>query len=1041
MTIKFNILDWHSYDNDEKEYVIDVFGRTKNNKTIYVSVTDYTPYFYVKVPSDWSNIFLKLFVESLTDKNQKIYKADIVKKKDLIGFTDGRLFNFIRLIFKNHKDMRNCAYCLSRRLSVGGLPPKKYKLYESNIDPILRFIHIQNLEVCGWAKIKHYENIDNVSICDINVKVFWKNMVRYENNMIASFSVASFDIECTSGDGTFPQARRESDKIIQIGTTFQIYGETERCLKHLITLDTCDEIKDVQVESYETEEQVLLAWARLIERENPDIITGYNIHGFDEKYLHDRSVFYGCSESFEFLSRIIDEKTEFVEKELSSNALGQNKLYYYNMIGRIKIDLYKVIQRDYKLTSYKLDNVAAHFIKEKILDVQMGKKKKRRMEIKTNSAKDLQKGSYISIVIDDGMAPSKLNDGQKFKVKKIKTDIIIVEGDEEDCHNIWQYLDDKRYKVYWCQAKDDIKPKDIFRLQQGTAKDRAKIGKYCIKDCELVNILISKLDVITNNIAMANVCHVPLSYIFLRGQGIKIFSLVAKKCRQEGYLIPVIKSIKREEEDKKIPSYYGAYVFPPKAGVYFSPITVLDYASLYPRSMIERNLSHETILFNNENCCKPTKDTHFHQTYYENTKCPDGYKHCKKIHCINKKCSIKHEYKEDDSSRTHCLTHCTFAQKKDEKGNMIRGIIPDVLHNLLEERSITKKQMKAATDPFKKKLLDGKQLALKVTANSIYGQTGSDFSKIRMKAIAASTTAIGKELLNLAQQYVEEKFEGAEVIYGDTDSIFVKFNIVDKNGNPDTSKRALEKAIEFGKIASEYANSKLPHPHNLEYEKVFFPFCILNKKRYVGNLYEHDPNKFYQKNMGIVLKRRDNADIVKLVVGGIIDKIINEKDVAKAVHFTKQALKNIINGNYPISKFIITKTLKGNYKKPEQNAHKVLADRMAERDPGNKPQVNDRIPFVYKVIDEKGRKNILQGERAENPQYLIDNNLEIDYLFYIKKQIMKPSLQFLELLISEPEKIFLEEIYKEENRRKGMKEITHFFKKSKKDCIGDIVIL
>ena len=99
--------------------------------------------------------------------------------------------------------------------------------------------------------------------------------------------------------------------------------------------------------------------------------------------------------------------------------------------------------------------------------------------------------------------------------------------------------------------------------------------------------------------------------------------------------------------------------------------------------------------------------------------------------------------------------------------------------------------------------------------------------------------------------------------------------------------------------------------------------------------------------MGIVLKRRDNAPIVKDIYGGIIDILMKEKNINTAVQFLKNRINDLINGNININKLIITKSLRGNYKNPKQIAHKVLADRIGRRDPGNKPSVGDRVAFVY----------------------------------------------------------------------------------------------
>ena len=184
-----------------------------------------------------------------------------------------------------------------------------------------------------------------------------------------------------------------------------------------------------------------------------------------------------------------------------------------------------------------------------------------------------------------------------------------------------------------------------------------------------------------------------------------------------------------------------------------------------------------------------------------------------------------------------------------------------------------------------KNVLDKRQLGYKVTANSLYGQCGAKTTTFYDKDIAASTTATGRLLLTYAKRMIEETYGNricdtasfgpvltkAEYIYGDTDSVFFTFNLHTPEGDPIKGKKALEITIELAQEAGHLASSFLKAPHDLEYEKTFMPFCLLSKKRYVGMLYEHDPNKCKRKEMGIVLKRRDNAPIVKDMYGGIID--------------------------------------------------------------------------------------------------------------------------------------------------------------------------
>jgi DNA polymerase elongation subunit (family B) len=166
----------------------------------------------------------------------------------------------------------------------------------------------------------------------------------------------------------------------------------------------------------------------------------------------------------------------------------------------------------------------------------------------------------------------------------------------------------------------------------------------------------------------------------------------------------------------------------------------------------------------------------------------------------------------------------------------------------------------------------------------------------------------------------------------------------------------------------------------------------------VGMLYEKDVNKCKRKEMGIVLKRRDNAPIVKDVYGGIIDVLMKEQDLVAAMGFLKHHLQCMIEEKCPMDKLIISKSLRSHYKIPQSIAHKVLADRIAEREPGNKPSSGDRIPYVYIV---KEGKKVLQGERIETPSFIIEKSLKIDYSHYITNQIMKPVQQLFALVLED----------------------------------------
>jgi hypothetical protein len=277
------------------------------------------------------------------------------------------------------------------------------------------------------------------------------------------------------------------------------------------------------------------------------------------------------------------------------------------------------------------------------------------------------------------------------------------------------------------------------------------------------------------------------------------------------------------------------------------------------------------------------------------------------------------------------------------------------------------------------------------------------------------------------------------LIVKNTDSVFFTPKIHNiKTKQIKTDRIALKICIEIGKLAGDTICKILPEPEEQVYEKTLWPFIILSKKHYVGNLYEDDDSYFKQKSMGIVLKRRDNAKIVKIVVGGIVDYILNGKpgetnieDRNKgAIEYTRTLLKKILRGEYPIDKYIVSKTLRSNYADRTRIVHAVLADRIGQRDPGNKPESNDRVPYVY--IISKGKVN-LQGDRVEDPKYVLANNLELDYLFYITNQIMKPAKQFLEHIANNPDKLFENYINKEINRRKKINSVLDYVSEYKLD--------
>lgn len=804
----------------------------------------------------------------------------------------------------------------------------------------------------------------------------------------------------------FPEL--EGDKVTFIGSTFMTYGTSEPYLNHCGVLGSCDPVDGAIIECVETEYDLLMNWKRLIERENPDIIIGYNIFGFDYEFLFRRAEENHCVNEFLEMTRRVGEKSgkidyksgriENIEQTTVALASGEYDLKYFKMTGRLQIDMYTYMRRDFNLPSYKLDDVASQFIGDDIKRIEFCEEEQT-TRLYTNNLTGLHVGDYIHIEITGFTTDTY---GEKHRIVAIErggaaATYITISGNHTDI--------DQTKNIRWGLAKDDVSPQDIFRLANEGAASRAIVAKYCIQDCNLVHHLMNKIDVITGYIEMSRICSVPISFLVLRGQGIKLTSYVAKKCREKDTLMP---DLPRNSSDD---GYEGAIVLPPKCKMYFdNPVACVDYASLYPSSMISENLSHDSKVWTKE---YDLSDRLIRTTGVQNSSGEFIYDNLPGYQYVDIEFDT-FQYRKPTPTARAVKTKvgkmiCRWAQFPNEQ----KAIMPSILEELLRARSDTRKLAKTVSDPFMQNILDKRQLGYKVTANSLYGQCGARTSTFYEKDIAASTTATGRKMITYARSMIEEVYGGgreyntknngivltnAEYVYGDTDSVFFTFNLKDHSGTDIRGKRALEITIEIAQDVAHLCTSFLKSPMELAYEKTLMPFILLSKKRYVGMLYENNPNKGKLKYMGLSLKRRDSCDYLKDTYGNIIKMLMAGETITKTEEYLKRAMTDLIEEKVPIEKLMLTRSLKSYYINPSQIAHKVLADRIAKRDPGNKPKSGDRLKFAY-IVNPNPRA--LLGERIETPEFIRDNSEKIDYAYYITNQLMKPLQQLFGLAIEQ----------------------------------------
>lgn len=603
--MNFQAIAWEGEDIED-QYVIRIFGRSDDGTSVSLG-TNFNPYFFIKTPSDVKDFITRTF---------KVKSCRVNHAKDLWGFQNGAISKFLRCEFTTHKAMRSCAWCVENRRyeELHGC-----KVYESSIDPVLRFMHLTKITSAGWLNPGLCEP-DADTTCDVKLWSHdWRLIQPVQRDDIAPLRIMSFDIECYSKTGAFPRPDNQDDVIFQIGMTTREFGKgyidkTCLCLK-----------ETTGYPSFKTEKELLEAFQTYIIKMDPDIMTGWNIFGFDLEYLINRATI--IHKLTPVWGRVRGAVSSLVIKELASSALGSNTLKMVPLKGRYVFDFFQDVKRDHKLESYSLNNVSKHF----------------------------------------------LND-----------------------------------------QKNDMPVKEIFgRYADGDPDKLAEVADYCIKDTELPHQLLDRLNQIQNLVEMAKACWVPLAFLSERGQQIKVFSQMAYKALELNFMIPTIKSTPNGE------GYQGATVLDAQTGAYYSPITALDFASLYPSIMCAENLCYST-------CVMDPK--------YDN------------------------------------LPGVTYEQFGDYRFAQLPApsLLPIILADLKMFRKKAKKDMAAAKGTPMESIYDGKQLAYKISMNSIYGFTGALKGILPLVAIAASTTMRGRQMICETKTYVEDNFPGAKVRYGDS---------------------------------------------------------------------------------------------------------------------------------------------------------------------------------------------------------------------------------------------------------------------------------
>lgn len=1037
---EFYAYSWHVDEECQEETFIRVYGFDDQNQNICVAVNGFRPFLWVELPThiDWKNVNNKekLYLHfhqmvsgikcTLSFRN-KLYGANLKKNKD--GRYIRKMFPYLLCSFSSYKDLKFFPFQLKNLQRIMGLGSLKFHVHGQDACPRLQLTSKHDLPTAGWIKFKGIEILreeDKFTSCDREFLVDLRDQ-RYKVKELISRSIKStipkplilsFDLEVNSEDQvTMPKASRPGDVVFQISCVFSKLG-SDIYDKYLLSLgNPTENIVGAKVLSYPTEKQLLMGYRDLINKKNPNVIIGYNIFNFDIPYLMDRANHKSIYP--EWSQQGFAKEKQGIQREIkwTSSAYKNQQFRFLDCEGRLYIDLLPVVQRDFKLNDYKLKTVSTHFIGE----------------------------------TKDDLDPKSI------------------------------------FRCYREGIKDE---------SETASKYMSICGKYCMQDSMLVIKLMEKLNVWYGLSEMAVVCNVPMITLFTKGQQIKVYSNLYKYCL-ENKIIPEKDGYNVSENER----YVGAYVFPPVPGLYENVVALdfnhlypaimiaynLDYSTCVFDPNIPDDLCHVMEWEDHVACehdpkviekIKLTKTIEkleeknkglqiklkfeakkLKVKMTKNTKKEMIDESLKEIFIkIEDNKTIISKSRKERSDITKSLNKNVMCEKRKfrflkttNEYPEFKGVLPTVVKSLLDARKDTrieigrlKDSLKTLTNEHERhevettiSILNQRQLAYKVSANSMYGITGVKAGMLPFMPVAMTITYIGRKSVLEAAAYGKKKFNGL-LIASDTDSTYFSFPHIEK------TEELWDHAIYVANKISEL----FPTPMKIEFEDaIYTKFLILTKKRYMYQSAAKDGTiKPEIGKRGVVLNRRDNSAFIRNTYENMV-KVIFENtesiDLLKAKVITSliDDINSMFNYELPTDQFIITKStgdygnLQPQYFLNEKGLHRALlgqynvpflTDEIREEEGITTPSEEtnwylDKLPAHIQLLEKIKRRGQMGNEGSRLEYVIVETNdlkakqsakietvnyfkknkgiLKLDYLYYLER-LINPVDQILEVLFN-----------------------------------------
>lgn len=1030
-------------DNAEPRAIIRMHClAAETNEPVVVTVRGIKPWCFVELPQwfypygnksarkKWSDADVHELVSAMRTKLMRdgtpagIVGFSLVNKSKYYYYQPvERAFQMIKLVFDSIDEM---TYVSNRIESFARIPPQGSKqrgcvysdrfgcmvlrCWEADVSLTRKFMTSTNLTYGGWFRVIPSRIVplsDSESVYTSREIVVgpapsdWINafspLSQEESTKIppSAPGVLAYDIETrTDNYRALPDAGNEEHCITMISCVYQRCRQPETLKRILITLKRASISTDKEHPAYkttnttvdefivcDTEADMLNAFASLIKRLNPDVLTGFNIHIYDNLYLDRRFRkmvnVNGLWPREMGRSKIDDVSLYLVKMRSAGRGIVEN--FMFTTEGRISVDVMTLVKNDYKLTKYSLDTVSRHFLGEDVGKHDV-------------TARDM----FVAY------------DAAVSTFEQVEAGVI-----------------------------DVVSPQRLSAISNMT-----KVAAYAIQDSVLVMQLFERLNIWLGLTELSSVAGVTIKDSFCRGQQIRVGSLLYDIASRQDVVIdkrrlpaaPKPKGpdglpvIDKSADDDSIIKFTGGYVGEPEIGMHENALCV-DFSSLYPSVMQAYNISPDTICvatsplegvaFSGKTGAYDAKyknviaaDTNRQSdSRYDTSKVPSDSLHVIEL-CENgdgegdEEASDDGEVDADDDDADEDANGGGDgkADTKERrytfhfvKSSVKVGLLPTLARTLVEKRNEVRKrigELKKIGAKLEVEVLNQRQLAYKVVANSVYGfiaaQRGGMLSLVEG---AMSITAKGRESIKRVNEYITTNYEGSRIVAGDTDSAF--FVMPKQITHP-------SQCHEWGNRLAEELSRLFPPPMKLEFEKAVRLLTL--RKKFYAALYIRKDGSYDPKPLvrGIVLARRDKCKFLTKLYEKLLLIILNKGTVKETYRVLFEALINAFESPPEKEDFEIVKSLGTGYKSKSYQMN-VFSHVCAET--GYPVRPGDRLGFVIvktpwtipKQLADGGIKPANLGLRMRLTEaWAATLPIEpIDVMYYLEHMVRAPLDQLM----------------------------------------------